>query len=201
MRRRGLLTAARAGAPAPDISTTPALFPAFNPTITDYVVRCTAGTPVQVDVTTPPGTEVQVDGQAPQGGSFTAHVVLAAGEGFRIRTSVLGTPTGTYHVRCLPHDFPNWTTQLSGVPQAEWYIVPARGTQMPALGYATIFDTNGVPVWWLRSTGQATLYADLLNGNIGWTHGGERGLRWSTGSTARSCDRSTTWERRTTTTS
>ena len=160
-------SAAQAGAPAPDISTTPALFPAFNQTITDYVVRCTAGTPVQVDVTTPPGTEVRVDGQAPQTGSFTAHVVLSAGESFRIETSAGGTPTGTYHVRCLPADFPNWTFQRFAQPQAEWYVMNVSGATTAR--YVAIFDTNGVPVWWFQDDVQPTLFTYLPNGNVGWT--------------------------------
>ena len=55
-------------------STTPALYPDFNPAVSDYVVRCTAGTPVQVSVSNSDGgdatTMVSVAGQASQTGSF-----------------------------------------------------------------------------------------------------------------------------------
>jgi hypothetical protein len=161
--------AAQAQAPAPDISTQPSLYPAFNQAITDYVVRCTADTPVQVNVTTPPGTEVEVDRQGPQSGSFTAYVIVSAGESFQIETSSGGSPTGTYHVRCLPSDFPTWTTERSGQPQAEWYMVNVRGTGAGPEGYAVILDTNGVPVWWFRSAQQPSLFVNLPNGNVAWT--------------------------------
>src|SRR6476661_8888135 len=70
----------------PTISTSPALTPAFDPGITNYVIRCgtstTAATTVTVSVTAPVGTTVSVDGSSPRTGTFSASVSRAWGQGF-----------------------------------------------------------------------------------------------------------------------
>jgi hypothetical protein len=158
-----------ASAQDPSVSAQPSLYPAFDPGVTDYVVRCTAGTPVQVDVSAPAGTEVDVDGQGFRSGDFTASVSLVAGQSFRI----VSNPGSTYFVRCLPSNFPGWTWQRSGQPQAQWYTVAPfirTNFQPPppevSRNYVAIFDTNGVPVWWLESGAEALDDHLLSNGNV-----------------------------------
>ena len=53
-----------------EVSTSPVLFPAFDPTVSDYVVRCDAN-PVSVTIGAPAGTTVSVAGQPAMGGRFT----------------------------------------------------------------------------------------------------------------------------------
>jgi hypothetical protein len=152
-----LAPASVASAQALAISTQPSLYPGFDPAVSDYVVRCTAGTPVQVDVSAPPGTEVDVDGQGFRDGDFTTTVSLGEGQGFRIASD----PGSTYYVRCLPADFPVWTFQRSGQPQAEWYMVsPFSNT------YGAAFDGNGVPVWWFKGDRRSRDFRLLPNGNF-----------------------------------
>jgi hypothetical protein len=157
------------------ISTSPGLFPSFSPSISDYVVRCDASTPVTVSVAAPSGTLVSVDGQPAAGGSFADTVTRDVGQSFsftvqspsvgqRWHPNLPSKPPVTYYVRCLPSNFPSWTVQTNGTPQAQWYLtVPATGANYP-----TIFDAQGVPVWWGPDTG--TVFAELLSdGNIAWT--------------------------------
>ena len=160
-----------------EISAQPALFPAFDTAVTDYVTRCTPGTPVAVTVAAPAGASVDVDGQGPRGGSFTTSVGLtAAGQGFAI-TATSGPGNSTYHVRCIPSDFPAWTFQRSGQPQAEWYALGAtvRTDFQPvppsiSQNYVALFDRNGVPVWWLKSAEQSIDFHPFSNGNVVWAH-------------------------------
>src|SRR4051812_19658457 len=178
-----LALAAPAGAMS--LSTSPALYPAFDAAVTDYVIRCTDGTPVDVTVSAL-GTQVDVDGQGPRSGNFTTSVSLAAGRSFRV-VETNGT-TNTYYVRCLPSDFPGWTYQRFSDPQAEWYEVApfARTTFQPippgvSGRYSAIFDANGVPVWWYQVSEQPLDFHTLTNGNFVWlkfTSAGteERGL-------------------------
>ncbi len=167
------LLVATASAQATQITMQPALYPAFDPSITDYVVRCT-GAPVLVTVAADPGTQVVVDGQAPQGGMFTASVPLSAGQEFQF--AVATSSTTIYHVRCLPTDFPQWTFQRSDQPQAGWYAVaPIARTDFQPVApnvslYGAIFDTNGVPVWWLKAAKPSLDFKLLPNGHIGWAH-------------------------------
>ncbi len=146
------------------VSTTPALYPGFSPSVTDYVTRCDPSTPVTVSVATPTDTTVAVDGQPATSGTFTVDVTLAVGQSFSFVAQASSQAASTYYVRCLPSNFPTWTSQTTGVPQAEYYLtVPIAGHDYPV-----IFDTDGVPIWWgpASSTPFATLFS---NGDVAWT--------------------------------
>ena len=145
------------------VTTDPALFPAFQPTVIDYVNRCDQNTPTDVDVTAPSGTTVSVDGQPARSGSFTTQVTQAVGERFSIRVTN-GAGARTHHVRCLPLDFPAWRAERTGSPQAQYYatVLPLTfGSGAPS--YGAVFDTNGVPVWWTRNRLQTILLTLLPN--------------------------------------
>src|SRR5207253_1846899 len=66
------------------VTTQPALYPTFDQNITDYVVRCTDGVPIQVSVNQPSNSRVSVDNQAARKGSFTTQVTLNSGQAFAI---------------------------------------------------------------------------------------------------------------------
>ena len=150
------------------VSTDPTLFPAFSTAVPDYVSRCSASSAVQVTVTAPPGTTVSVDGQPPQSGSFTAEVNRDVGQSFPIVVQPPSEPGSSHYVRCLPADFPAFTAERSGSPQAEWYVTaPIFGF---GVGYPAIFDANGVPLWWDLPDDHSTLFTTVLaNGNVAWT--------------------------------
>jgi Arylsulfotransferase (ASST) len=139
--------------PAPpttlSITSEPALSPAFDPAISDYVTRCTSD-PVMTEVAAPAGTEVAVDGEAPQGGRFSQAVQLGPGQSFGFTTATGGV-TSSYHVRCLPSNFPAFTYSRSGEPSQDWMLLaPSLGVLNP--GYVAFFGEHGVPVWWYRAT-------------------------------------------------
>ena len=163
-------TPAEAAAPSITVSATPGLYPSFSTTITDYVIRCT-GAPVALDVTAPAGAVVVVDWQRSQSGSFSTTVGVTSGQGFTITASnTNGSGSATYYVRCLPTDFPTFTSSVPGTPQAAFYMVlPATlalFSPTPPAQYVTLFDRNGVPVWWLRQ-GASTDAKVFPNGHIG----------------------------------
>ena len=146
------------------ITTDPALFPAFSTAVSDYVSRCDASDPVDVSVSAPANTTVSVDGQQPRSGTFTAQVTRGVGQRFPmvVRSS---SGTTTHHVRCLPGDFPAWSSRRTGATQAEWYVT-AAAVGISGVNYPVVFDDNGVPVWWGAKTAQ--FFALPLNGNIAW---------------------------------
>ncbi len=135
------------------ISTDPGLYPDFDPDVPDYVTRCNDG-PVDVDVEAPVDEEVSVDGGPDRNGTFTETVPLGSEQEFSFRTQT-DVGTSTYHVRCLPNNFPDWTFDQYGPAQRKWYITTNNG-------YVIIFDGNGVPVWWRAAAGavDAKLLAD-----------------------------------------
>jgi hypothetical protein len=140
------------------ISASPGLFPQFDTTISDYVVRCT-GPDVQVSVAAPSDTTVSVAGQAAQSGTFNASVPLATDQQFTIQVQQ-GTQAATvHHVRCLPPNFPNWTTAQNGSGRAAFYMT-TPWNQAGAFLYPVIFDPHGVPVWWGATV--SSIYTKLL---------------------------------------
>ena len=143
---------AAAAAAAPAITAVPALQPAFDPAIADYVTRCT-GAPVQLSVGAPADAMVAVDGDGPRSGTFERDVALDVNRAFSF--TVAGATTRTYHVRCLPADFPPYTAQRSGTPQASHYLVTPSLALGPfpagfSPGYTAFYDSGGAPVWWYR---------------------------------------------------
>ena len=155
------------------ITATPGLYPAFNAAVSDYVVRCTAATPVKVTVSSPGTTTAfTVDGKQVATGS-TSSVSLKPGQSFAIGVTPQGGVAQSYYVRCLPSGFPTWTSSRPGSPQAEYYLVaPSFSTGFAqASRYIAIFDTNGVPVWWtLPPSPYKPVDAKLLpNGDVLWT--------------------------------
>ena len=165
----------------------PALTPSFDPAIVDYTSVCSAALPVSVAVSAPAGTTVAVDGNLPQSGSFTVAVTRDVGQSFSF-VALKGTASTTYHVRCLPADFPPISVQRTGATQAGSYLVSPFITtsgQPPAPPisdqYVAIVDTHGVPVWWKRVTDlvpagfPATDFDLLANGDLAFTYGGQGG--------------------------
>jgi hypothetical protein len=157
--------ASPACAQAIQLGTQPALAPAFDPAVTDYVTRCTSGTPVGVTVAAPQGSTVDVDKQGPRSGTFTTAVGLNPGQRFAAVSSD-GDSSVAYNIRCLPADFPGWTFQRSGTPQAEWYLV----SPFASPNYGIVFDTNGAPVWWYWTASNTLDFKLFPDGNFAWAH-------------------------------
>jgi hypothetical protein len=150
------------------IDAQPALYPSFDPGISDYVTRC-GSSPVTISVAAPAGTTVAVDGHPGQSGVFTQDVQLSPGHDFGFSTTASGQ-TSTYYVRCLPTDFPEWTYSRPGTPSASFYITTPQGgfasDGRPTGAYVAIFDTHGTPVWWRQAS---AFDAKLLpDGNLAW---------------------------------
>jgi hypothetical protein len=147
------------------LMTSPPLYPAFSPSVHDYVVRC-ADESVSVQVATPAGMPVSVAGRPPEEGDFATSVPLHAGEAFAVRTQ----RARGYVVRCLPSDFPGYSfTRSQPVAPGLFAVSPALGAaEDEDANYVAIFDTFGVPVWWYHADTPA-MNAELLpDGTIAW---------------------------------
>jgi hypothetical protein len=141
------------------IATHPALFPVFDPQVSDYVTRCTGRT-VKVVVAAPAGTDVAVDGGPPRRGAFTEKVSLQAGQGFSF-TRTTGAVSMTHYVRCLPADFPQWTFKRFAPGEPEFYVVAVAD-------YVFALDGNGVPIWWFNDKGAPSDAKFLDDGTFAW---------------------------------
>ena len=134
------------------IVTSPGLIPAYSPKIQDYAIRC-SGDPTTEVTTTGSGTVV-VGGE-----TFTSpvnlNVPLVVDQSLEVDHG-----GSAYYIRCLPSDFPYYSSVVSGHPKAPGFVV-VLGT------YGAVFDSDGVPVWWedgasAGGTGQPA-YAEFLS--------------------------------------
>jgi hypothetical protein len=143
------------------VTAQPALFPAFQTGVKDYVVRCRSD-PVDLVAEAPPGTTVRIAGGPPRSGHVEQGVALSPGEEMIVRTAT-ATKSRTYHVRCLPGDFPAFTFARSGRPSVAYTLTtPSGSLTAPPSHYLALFDAHGVPVWWYRDPG-APFDAQLLS--------------------------------------
>ena len=156
----GLGTSPPAAAVSPDfsITTSPALVPSFSPTILDYAVRCTGSPTTQV---TTAGTGPVTVGATTSAGPVNVNLPLVAGQGLQITNG--GT---TYYIRCLPSDFPTYSSTVTGTPQA------SNGYFLTIGGYAIIFNTQGVPVWWYKGTSDDAKF--LSPSEVAWVNGANK---------------------------
>ena len=152
------------------------LTPSFDPAISDYTVRCAS--PVTMHVDASAGSKLSMDGHPFASGSFDTPVPLGAGEAFAWTVREGGQST-TYHARCLPSDFPSFSVERPGEPQAQWYLVAPTGSVFQARpqNYVVIFDNHGVPVWWYKDLDFRPFDARLLpNDHLVWAPGVGAGL-------------------------
>jgi uncharacterized protein YndB with AHSA1/START domain len=146
------------------VTADPALYPSFRPNVPTYVARCTPGKTLHLSFSMPGGTKATVDRRKARGGSFTDRIPARDGQAVRFAIST-GRHSKRYLVRCLPPGFPEWTASKLGATQASWYVVAPCCTEHT---YVAVFDTNGVPVWWIN-THRPPLDASLApNGDIIW---------------------------------
>lgn len=136
----------------------PGLTPKFKAGIHDYTLpagACLKRFPLAVRAT------AATAGRIGAGRSFrglrTRRLRLAPGQAVRIlaRTGRRGT---SYHVRCLPKDFPSYRYRSFGSARTPFFVV--------AVGhYVAIFNRDGVPVWWYRARAE-TLDGKVLSGGL-----------------------------------
>jgi hypothetical protein len=150
------------------IAVQPALFPAFNPEVFDYVVRCD-GSPVSMTGVVAEGESISIDhGTARTGRLGETKVPLEANQEFEF--SLDGATSHTYYVRCLPADFPAWEYEQTGRPSHAFYAVTPTSAFGPgASRYGIIFDRNGAPVWWDTDSPKSPVNLTVLqDGNVAW---------------------------------
>jgi len=137
------------------------LSPSWSPGITDFTVACDQPVVVNAKAFEP----LSIDGSAPQSGSFSKTVALTPGQSFKISGAAQQT------VRCRPSDLILPTSEVNGPRQAAFYMVaPTIGN--PASPYLTIFNNQGVPVWWLKETrGVGNDFKLMSDSTVAFWHG------------------------------
>jgi hypothetical protein len=126
------------------------------------VSRCAdGGGGLKLSVSAPDGDSVRVDGGPARTGSFQSDVPLETGQA-TVLTVDSAQGAASYHVRCLPRGFPQWTAERTGPTQAHWYLLN------PESKWAIFFDVRGVPVWWKSSRSEPFNLTLLPSGHVAW---------------------------------
>ena len=165
-----------AAASQPSFSTTPALDPAFAWGVHDYAIRC-GQDPVNVQVTVPAGWEAKLGLGPFQTTDFVAQRPFTPGGALTVTFHRLSDSASfSYHVRCLPADFPVYRFGRTAAGGPEFFMLQMDRNYVNDT-YAAIFDRNGVPVWWYK-TAASPIDAELLSdGTVAWApwNGGTSG--------------------------
>ena len=159
--------AALADSDAFSLSVSPSMTPTFAPWVTDYAIGCAGGS-ATVFATQGP---VTIGGRLlTEPGSVT--VPMTAGQ----QLVVTRPGVATYHLRCLPSDFPAYAATRTGVVQSDGFLVQPgiSFTQNISQPYTIAFNADGVPVWWHRSAdGSHPIDAKFLDAvTIEWMEAG-----------------------------
>lgn len=142
------------------LTATPGLFPAYAPSIHDYVIRCAGRPAVTVSTWSSVGTTAFIQGKP----RHSAKLVLRPDRAITIAARAAGG-TATYHVRCLPADFPTFQVTGPGAPSRLYVTTPSLALGGMGGHYVAIFDNHGAPLWWYRDAG-TPIDAKLLPGRL-----------------------------------
>ncbi len=158
----GAAPAVAQAAPRPSFSTTPSLDPAFAWPLHDYAIRCDQS-PVSVQVNIPDGWEGKLGSGGYHSEDFVTQRALTAGDQLIVTFHGPGDPAySSYHVRCLPPDFPEYEFTRTAPGGPGFFVVQMNNN------YATIFNRHGVPVWWYRALASPINAEMLPDGTIAW---------------------------------
>ena len=150
------------------ITASPSLVPAFDVGIANYAVRCAGSATTHIETT---GAGPVVIGGKHFASPVALDVPLVPGQSLTFAQG-----KSSYVVRCLPSDFPDYSSVRSGKPQVRGLLVtPTINFTGPAGHYVVAFDPQGVPVWWYRDQVAAGTPVDakfLDKSTIGWSSGG-----------------------------
>jgi hypothetical protein len=149
------------------------LEPTFSPDIHDYYVRCAAGTnALKISMEASQGAESRLLQPTPSATqpAQTLDVTVLENQAV-VAAAVNRVATAEYWIRCLPHDMVQWTWTAhteAGAPPTGYYLVGNFYSIVGVGGYAFMFDSNGVPVWYARAPdgGNAVDVENLTPGAI-----------------------------------
>jgi hypothetical protein len=160
--RPGGLSSLSAGRPG-------TLQPGFERDGHDYSVPCSAGLndiPVQIEAA--PGRSIAIGG-TDRGLSVTGTLPLNAGEVVTIVVTGPNATTETYALRCLPADFPPFTSVATGSASPGWYLTTLGYDSVLRYGqYAAIFDEHGALVWYRKTAQPIIDLKRLRSGDVSW---------------------------------
>lgn len=118
-------------------------WPPYRPDATDYAVECT-GSSTGFDLELLRSTTARLNGVPV--GSGTVDLPTSTDERFGLELR-RGSKVQELSFRCVPGDFPRLDVERPGDPAPGWFVTTVRSPGS-GVGYATVLDRYGAPVWY-----------------------------------------------------
>ena len=134
------------------------MYPAFDPGVLHYAVRCADGTTVQLAARAADADatlRLLHDGSTGTG-SLAASITLNRDLDIDIAIQVGDSPSAaTYVVHCIPPDFPDIVIETSTAGVSDGLLLMTPGVRRSDKSFLAIVDNNGVPRWVMRPNQRA----------------------------------------------
>ena len=134
------------------------MYPAFDPGVLHYAVRCADGTTVQLAARAADADatlRLLHDGSTGTG-SLAASITLNRDLDIDIAIQVGDSPAAaTYVVHCIPPDFPDIVIETSTAGVSDGLLLMTPGVRGSDKSFLAIVDNNGVPRWVMRPNQRA----------------------------------------------
>lgn len=144
------------------------IYPAFSPTTTDYALRQCDNRSVTFRFKRHAQAALTVDGDRVRATTLTRR--LSADRVLTVKARY-GKVNRTWYVRCLPDDFPRFSTTVYRPGGDGLYLLatgrrPDVNTWALHSAFYVILDRNGVPLWYMRAEGSPSILDRAPNGNL-----------------------------------
>ena len=145
-------------------------YPAFDPGVLHYAVRCADGTALQVaaaaeeeDAT----LRLLHDGSTATG-AVQASVTVNSDHDVAVEVSDR-RGTATYYLHCIPPEFPDIEIETRTAAVSEGLLLMTPGLRRPDQSFLAIVDNNGVPRWVMRPNVQARNFRRYPDGRYSFS--------------------------------
>ena len=153
-------------------------YPAFEPGVLHYAVRCEDATVLQVNAQAEESdaTLLLLHDRSTAAGSVQASVTANENHDIAIRVSDR-RGTATYVVHCIPPDFPDIIieTRTGAVSEGLLLVTPGVRRSDPPVSFLAIVDNNGVPRWVMRPNLSARNFRRYPDGRYSFSERGADG--------------------------
>ncbi len=146
------------------------LFPAFDPGVHHYAVRCEDGTTLQIAaqaVDSDARLTLLHNGRTTTG-AVEETVTVNSDHDIAIEVRD-GRGTSTYYVHCIPLEFPDITIEKRTAAVTDGLLLMTPGVRRSEISWLAIVDNNGVPRWVRKPNVSARNFRHYADGRYSYS--------------------------------
>ena len=152
-------------------------YPAFDPGVHHYAVRCAEGTRLRVSARAVDGAArlTMLHSGRTAIGAIAETVTADSGHDIAIEIRD-GRETSTYYLHCIPPEFPNVTIEKRTEALTGGLLLMTPGVRRTDISFLAIMDYNGVPRWVMRPNVSARNFRRYPDGRFSFSERGADGV-------------------------